>query len=114
MRSALDEQRPKQGAGIRFLTESIISPTLGAQMRELLTAFPQAKWHQYEPVNRDNVRAGAMMAFGQPVNTTYRFDQAERILSLDCDFLAPTFPGFVALLARLHGAAASQRKQQAR
>ena len=33
------------------------------------------------------------MAFGQPVNTTYRFDQAQRILSLDCDFLAPTFPG---------------------
>jgi MoCo/4Fe-4S cofactor protein with predicted Tat translocation signal len=93
MRSALDEQRPKQGAGIRFLTESIISPTLGAQMQELLKTLPQAKWHQYEPANRDNVRAGAIMAFGQPVNTTYRFDQAQRILSLDCDFLAPTFPG---------------------
>ncbi len=33
IRSALDEQRPKQGAGIRFLTETIISPTLGAQMK---------------------------------------------------------------------------------
>ncbi len=93
MRSKLDEQRPKQGAGIRFLTETIISPTLAAQMRELLTALPQAKWHQYEPANRDNARAGAVMAFGQPVNTTYRFDQAQRILSLDCDFLSPTFPG---------------------
>ncbi|HEU0251775.1 MAG TPA: TAT-variant-translocated molybdopterin oxidoreductase [Pyrinomonadaceae bacterium] len=93
MRSKLDEQRPKQGAGIRFLTETIISPTLAAQMKELLTALPQAKWHQYEPANRDNVRAGAVMAFGQPVNTTYRFDQAQRILSLDCDFLSPTFPG---------------------
>src|SRR6185369_7108404 len=48
MRSALDEQRPKQGAGIRFLTETITSPTIGAEMRALLTAFPQAKWHQYE------------------------------------------------------------------
>jgi hypothetical protein len=28
------------------------------------------------------------MAFGQPVNTTYRFDLAQRILSLDCDFLS--------------------------
>ena len=27
------------------------------------------------------------MAFGQPVNTIYRFDLAERILSLDADFL---------------------------
>ena len=93
MRSILDEQRPKQGAGIRFLTETIISPTLGAQMQELLTALPQAKWHQYEPANRDNARAGAMAAFGQPVNTTYSFDLAQRILSLDCDFLSPSFPG---------------------
>jgi molybdopterin-containing oxidoreductase family iron-sulfur binding subunit len=93
MRSVVDVQRPKQGAGIRFLTESIISPTLGAQMQELLTAFPQAKWHQYEPANRDNARAGAIAAFGQPVNTIYRFDLAERILSLDCDFLSPSFPG---------------------
>jgi molybdopterin-containing oxidoreductase family iron-sulfur binding subunit len=95
MRSVLDEQRPKQGAGIRFLTESVISPTFGALMKELLTALPQAKWHQYEPANRDNARAGAMMAFGQPVNTTYRFDLAQRVLSLDCDFLAPTFPGYL-------------------
>ena len=95
MRSKLDEQRAKQGAGIRFLTESIISPTLGAQMQELLTALPQAKWHQYEPANRDNARAGAIAAFGQPVNTTYRFDLAQRILSLDCDFLSPTFPGYL-------------------
>src|SRR5689334_12199416 len=95
MRSAIDAQRPKQGAGIRFLTESIISPSVGAQMKDLLTAFPQAKWHQYEPANRDNALAGAVMALGQPVNTTYRFDLAQRILSLDCDFLSPIFPGYV-------------------
>ena len=95
MRSALDEQRANQGAGIRFLTESITSPSLGAQMNELLRVLPGAKWHQYEPVNRDNARAGAILAFGQPVNTTYRFDLAQRVLSLDCDFLSPTFPGYV-------------------
>ncbi len=95
MRSALDEQRPKQGAGIRFLTESIISPTFGAQMKATLAALPQAKWHQYEPANHDNARAGAVAAFGQPVNTTYRFDLAKRILCLDADFLSPTFPGYV-------------------
>jgi molybdopterin-containing oxidoreductase family iron-sulfur binding subunit len=95
MRSALDEQRSSQSQSIRFLTESIISPTLGGQMKELLAALPQAKWHQYEPANRDNARAGAEMAFGQPVNTTYRFDLAQRVLSLDCDFLSPIFPGYV-------------------
>jgi molybdopterin-containing oxidoreductase family iron-sulfur binding subunit len=88
IRTALDEQRPKQGAGMRFLTETITSPTLAAQLKAILTEFPQAKWHQYEPVNNDNSRAGAMMAFGQPVNTIYDFSKADRILSLDADFLA--------------------------
>jgi MoCo/4Fe-4S cofactor protein with predicted Tat translocation signal len=88
MRTLIDEQRPKQGAGIRFLTEPIISPTLGAQMREVLTAFPQARWHQYEPANRDNARAASVMTFGEPLNINYRFDLARRILSLDNDFLA--------------------------
>jgi len=99
MRTILDGQRAKQTAGavpgIRFLTEPIISPALGAQMKELLAALPQARWHQYEPANLDNARAGAIMAFGQPVNTTYRFDLAQRVLSLDCDFLSPTFRGYV-------------------
>ena len=94
MRTALDEQRPKQGAGIRFLTETVISPTFGAQMKELLQALPQAKWHQYEPVNNDNVRAGAMLALGQPINITYKFDLADRILSLDSDFLS-ALPGSI-------------------
>jgi molybdopterin-containing oxidoreductase family iron-sulfur binding subunit len=88
MRTALDEQRSKQGAGIRFLSETITSPSVGAQLKELQAMWPQAKWHQYEPANRDNARAGAVKAFGQPVNTTYRFEIADRILSLDCDFLS--------------------------
>src|SRR5438132_1681353 len=80
--------RAKQGAGLRFLTETITSPTLAAQMKGILAEFPQAKWHQYEPVNRDNARAGAIMAFGQDVHTIYDFSKADRILSLDADFLA--------------------------
>jgi MoCo/4Fe-4S cofactor protein with predicted Tat translocation signal len=87
-RQALEQQRGKQGAGIRILTESIISPTIGAQLREISTTFPQAKWHQYQPLNNDNANAGAVTAFGQPVNITYRFDLAQRVLSLDADFLA--------------------------
>jgi molybdopterin-containing oxidoreductase family iron-sulfur binding subunit len=61
---------------------------LGAQLKAILTEFPQAKWHQYEPANRDNARAGAIVALGQPVNTIYHFDKAQRILSLDADFLS--------------------------
>jgi MoCo/4Fe-4S cofactor protein with predicted Tat translocation signal len=83
-----DGLKAKKGAGLRFLTETITSPTLAAQMKQILTDFPEAKWHQYEPVNRDNARAGAIMAFGQDLNTTYDFSKADRILSLGSDFLA--------------------------
>ena len=87
-----DGLKAKKGAGLRFLTETITSPSLAAQMKQVLTDFPEAKWHQYEPVNRDNARAGALMAFGQPVNTTYDFSKAARILSLGSDFLS-AMPG---------------------
>jgi molybdopterin-containing oxidoreductase family iron-sulfur binding subunit len=86
--TALEEQRKVQGAGLRFLTETITSPTLANQLRMILTEFPGAKWHQYEPAGRSGAYGGAIAAFGAPVNTIYRFDQAERILSIDSDFLA--------------------------
>src|SRR2546421_4407929 len=83
-----DGLKAKRGAGLRILTETITSPSLAAQLKQILTDFPEAKWHQYEPVNRDNARAGAVMAFGRDVNTTYDFSKADRILSLGADFLA--------------------------
>jgi MoCo/4Fe-4S cofactor protein with predicted Tat translocation signal len=87
IRKALDEQKGKQGAGLRLLTETVTSPTLGNQLKAILAEYPSARWYQYEPAGRDNARMGAMLAFGQPVNTLYRFDLAERVLSLDADFL---------------------------
>ena len=92
LRTALDGLRPGQGAGLHFLTETITSPSLAEQLKGILTEFPQAKWHQYEPVNNDQAHAGAKMALGQPVNTIYDFSKADRILSLDADFLA-AMPG---------------------
>jgi molybdopterin-containing oxidoreductase family iron-sulfur binding subunit len=64
-------------------------------MRELLKIYPQAKWHVYEPVNRDNVMEGAKLAFGQPVETQYKLENADVIVSLDADFLSAGFPGNV-------------------
>ena len=83
-----------RGAGFRILTETVTSPTLGAQMRALMAEMPEAKWHQYEPVARDGALGGALLAYGEPVSTVYRFENADVILSLDADFLA-TGPGSV-------------------
>jgi MoCo/4Fe-4S cofactor protein with predicted Tat translocation signal len=87
MNAALTAQKPLKGAGLRILTESINSPTLAAQIRELLSRFPSAKWHQWDPASRDNARVGAKNAFGVFVDAQYRFENADVILSLDADFL---------------------------
>src|SRR6266498_3438805 len=93
IRGPLNSQKAVQGSGIRILSSAFSSPTLADQMQKFQQNFPQAKWHVYEPVNRDNVYAGAQMAFGQPVETTYKLDAADVIVSLDADFLYAGFPG---------------------
>src|SRR5881628_2942549 len=82
-RQAIDDQKTKQGIGLRIFTETITSLSLAAQLRAILKDFPAAKWHQYEPVGANSARAGARLAFGEPVNTYYRVENAKVILSLD-------------------------------
>jgi MoCo/4Fe-4S cofactor protein with predicted Tat translocation signal len=95
IRGPLSVQKGLQGAGIRILTPTVSSPTLADQLSSVLKLYPQAKWHVYEPINRDNVYQGAKMAFGQPVETRYDFEKADVIVSLDADFLYAGFPGNV-------------------
>ncbi len=92
--NSLTAQSATGGAGIRLLTTTVNSPTLADQIAQLLARFPQARWYQYEPINRDNVYEGAIQAFGQYVSTRYDFSKARVVLALDADFLAPG-PGFV-------------------
>ncbi|MBX6311341.1 MAG: TAT-variant-translocated molybdopterin oxidoreductase [Isosphaeraceae bacterium] len=77
----------KKGAGLHILTETITSPTLAHHLEELLKELPEAKWHQHEPVSRDNARAGAKLAFGQDVEPIHHFDKADVVFALDSDFL---------------------------
>ena len=113
MRTALDEQRPKQGAGLRFLTETITSPTLAAQLKG----------------NSDRVSAGevASVRTGQPRQRARRRDawpsanrstrsttSASRTNSFArCDFPCGA-SGNVAVRARLCRAATSYRRARRR
>ncbi len=87
LNDCIKEQEARKGAGLRFLTETVTSPTLKAQLQDLLKRFPGAKWHQYDPLTRDNVREGARLAFGEVVEAQYHLEKAAVILSLDADFL---------------------------
>src|ERR1051326_5526975 len=59
------ERAKTNGAGLRILTQTITSQTLGAQIQALVAEYPGMKWHQWEAVNRDNAREGARRALAR-------------------------------------------------
>jgi molybdopterin-containing oxidoreductase family iron-sulfur binding subunit len=78
----------KDGTGIYFLSETITSPTLARQWKEVQAKFPKATLVQYDPVI-----AGTALASG--LNVQYDLADADVIVSLDADFLSGAgFPGF--------------------
>src|SRR5919205_132279 len=80
-------QRTKQGAGLRFLTETVTSPTLAAQLRDILRTMPGARWYQWEPAGSNNGSVGTRQATGDFATPIYNFAAADRVLSLDSNFL---------------------------
>jgi MoCo/4Fe-4S cofactor protein with predicted Tat translocation signal len=87
IQDALLNQKSKQGSGLRFLTETITSPTVAEQVSLIQKAYPQARWHQWDPVSRDGARAAAQQAAGRASDALYHFDKADVIVTLDSDFL---------------------------
>ncbi len=85
---AIGPIQERHGAGFRILTETVVSPTLGAQLQAVLKKFPAAKWHQFDPAGPHSARAAAQMVFGKPVHTYYKLATADVVVALDADFLA--------------------------
>jgi hypothetical protein len=87
----LEEIRPAlehtRGEGLRILTPSLASPSLGAQMRAVLARYPRAVWHSHNPIGRESIAQGAALAFGKPLDTYYDLAQARVMLALDADFM---------------------------
>ncbi|MFO0896365.1 MAG: TAT-variant-translocated molybdopterin oxidoreductase [Pirellulales bacterium] len=88
VRGRLDSQQATRGAGVRILSERILSPTLIRQRQAFLAAFPEAKWIVFEPVGGETIAAGNQQAFGRQVNAVPKFEPADIVLSLDADFLS--------------------------
>jgi MoCo/4Fe-4S cofactor protein with predicted Tat translocation signal len=94
-RSAVAEKKVSGGTGLYFLSGTVTSPTLAAQWKKAQATFPNARWVQYDPVNRDSAYAASKTAFGDYLDAQYKLDAAEVIVSLDADFLSgAVFPGF--------------------
>ncbi|MEO6911865.1 MAG: TAT-variant-translocated molybdopterin oxidoreductase [Edaphobacter sp.] len=88
------------GQGLYFLSETITSPTMAAQWKQMQQVYPQAKLAQWEPVNSDASRAASKAAFGSYTDAQYKLEEADIIVSLDADFLGGiAHPGFLPLAA---------------
>ncbi len=75
------------GAGLRILTRTICSPVMANQLHEILNRYPQARWHQYDPLHDDHTFDATQRLFGKSLQPLFHFDVAERIVTFDADFL---------------------------
>jgi MoCo/4Fe-4S cofactor protein with predicted Tat translocation signal len=94
MRQPFARLRGRRGRGLALLTGTVTSPTSLDQLRALLESMPEARWYRHEAIGDENARRGAEIAFGRPLDIVCRFDKADVIVSLDCDFLF-ALPGSV-------------------
>jgi len=92
---------------LRVLAEASSSPTLHGWRKRLLERFPQARWHEWEPLSRDNERLGAKIAFGRPARPVYELSKAKVIVTLDAD----AFVDHPAALGHARGFAATRRPE---
>jgi molybdopterin-containing oxidoreductase family iron-sulfur binding subunit len=86
--AALAKLKAKGGEGLRVLSEATSSPTVADLKARFLEAYPKAAWVEYEPLSRDNERAGTEMAFGKPYRPLLSLDKAKVVLTLDADPLS--------------------------
>lgn len=87
MEQALVPLQLGRGLGLRILTDTVTSPTLAALLGQVLERFPEARWHQYDPLHDDSAVAGVKLACGEVVGLRYDFGKAKVVVSLDGDFL---------------------------
>jgi molybdopterin-containing oxidoreductase family iron-sulfur binding subunit len=71
------------GKGMRFLAGQGSSPSRARLQKVIADKFPDARWHEFEPVDFDIQRQAATLAFGQPVAPYFKIDAASIIVSLD-------------------------------
>ena len=75
------------GAGAAILVEETFSPTRDRLRAALAKDFPHLLWCVYDPLRPFNEIEATRTAFGDGTRLVPRFDRADVILSLDCDFL---------------------------
>lgn len=84
----VEAAKKSQGEGLALVVGASTSPTLHRLLGEVKAALPKAQLFQYEAVGNEGQTKAHEAILGKGVKTFVRYTKAQRILSLDCDFLA--------------------------
>lgn len=76
-----------QGEGLALLAERTHSPSRRRLHNEAAAQLPKAKWYLYDAIDAEIHQRAATLAFGRSVKPIFRYDEADTILALDCDFI---------------------------
>jgi MoCo/4Fe-4S cofactor protein with predicted Tat translocation signal len=76
-----------KGKGFYILAEQTTSPAVRVLRDTIKGKLPNISWHTYEAIDTSEALKGAELGLREKRVARYRFDKAERILALDCDFL---------------------------
>ncbi|HQK98813.1 MAG TPA: TAT-variant-translocated molybdopterin oxidoreductase, partial [Bacteroidia bacterium] len=76
------------GKKIAIVSSSIASPSAKKIVADFIAKYPTAKLVTYDAISSYGIVKGNEMSFGKAVVPSYRFDNAEVILSFGADFLS--------------------------
>lgn len=79
---------PPGGRGLHFLLEPTSSPLLITQIERVREAFPQARFHFFDPLASVGEQEALRQAFGRPRQLRHRLDRAWSIAAFDADFFS--------------------------
>lgn len=86
IKAKLQEVNAKGGA-IRLVSGPVSSPVTQSIINDFKTAYPTTKHVVYEGISYEGIYAANEMCFGKAVIPTYRFGNAEVVVSFGADFL---------------------------
>jgi MoCo/4Fe-4S cofactor protein with predicted Tat translocation signal len=96
VRELRDELAAQNGRGLHVLLPPLASPTVERLVSAARRIYPHARWHRHSPVTDADRRAGAVRAFGRPLDLVHDLTEADVIVTLGGDLFS-TEPGHVRL-----------------
>jgi len=91
------EWKKDGGSGVALLLNPSSSVTRAGLLADFAREFPKAKIFEYEPVHKRGHDAALKALLGEGVKLLPKFSKADRVFSLDCDFVGLDTPSETAV-----------------